>query len=214
MWRRREEKGIVSEMTDHLGALLLLNLLWCLCSLPVVTAGAATAALERTVFDLLEEDRSRVAGKFLSYFKALFRPATVLWLFFLFAGADLAILGSMAGITGAETLLNSPVKSAAVVLINMVYCFVITWGFPLTAYQMGGSLFRTLGEGFSLAVSFPGKTFGCMGIGVFMVILSILCPLVFLGTAGCTAYLSCRILHPIIRGYLRGGPGISPEERE
>lgn len=163
MWRRREEKGIVSEMTDHLGALLLLNLLWCLCSLPVVTAGAATAALERTVFDLLEEDRSRVAGKFLSYFKALFRPATVLWLFFLFAGADLAILGSMAGITGAETLLNSPVKSAAVVLINMVYWFVITWGFPLTAYQMGGSLSGLWERGFPWQSAFRGRPLAVWG---------------------------------------------------
>lgn len=202
MWRRREEKGIFSEMMDHLGALLVLNLLWCLCSLPVVTAGAATAALERAVFDLLEEDRSRVAGKFWKYFKAMLRPATVLWSFFLFVGADLAILCSMAGITKVETLLNSPVKSTAAALIIMVYWFVINWGFPLIAYRMGGSLYKTLGDGFSLAVSFPGKTFLCMGTGIFMILLSILCPLVLLGTASCTAYLSCRILHPVLRRIL------------
>lgn len=186
-------------MMDHLGALLLLNLLWCLYSIPLVTAGASTAAMERVVFDLLEEDRSGVAGKFRRYFKSMFWPSTVLWLFFLFAGADLVILSSIAGITKIEILLNSPTKSTAAVVILMVYWFVISWSFPLMAYRTGGKLGKTIGEGFALAVSFPGKTFLSMGIAVCMVLLSILCPLVLLGTASCTAYLCCRIMLPMIR---------------
>jgi len=198
MWHR-ERKSVYSEMMEHLGALLILNLLWFISCLPVITIGAATAAMEGVIFDILDEDRTDIIGKYWRHLKAVFCPAAVLWLFFLFAAADLVLLGSMAGVTSLEKLLNSPVKSAAAVLLAMVYGLVVNWAFPLVAYGKKKGLMEVLKTAFSLAVLYPGKTFLCMGIVVFMVTLSILCPLVLLGVAGCTAYLTCRVMRPVIK---------------
>lgn len=61
-----------------LADLMILNLLWMVCSLPIITIGASTAAM----YDcLLNQDRvSSITGTFFSAFKSNFKKATLLWL--------------------------------------------------------------------------------------------------------------------------------------
>lgn len=198
MWRRGE-KGFYAEMMDHLGELLLMNLLWFLACIPIVTAGAATVALHRVCFDLLEEGGKATAGSFWRYFKEAFCSSTILWLFFLFAAADMALLVHMAGIISLEQLLENPFRTAPIIILIMVYWFVVNWSFPLAAYSGDCKICATVKTSFAMAVSFPAKTFLCIGITVFMVLLSILCPLVLLGTGSCTSYLICRVVRPAFR---------------
>lgn len=67
--------GLVSD-------LFLLNLLWLLCCLPVVTAGASTVALYFSCIRL-QKDSGSVLKDFWQSFKSNFRQATVLWLLIL-----------------------------------------------------------------------------------------------------------------------------------
>lgn len=62
-----------------LASLVLLNLLWFLCSLPLFTIGSAISALYDCVFRL---DRGESAGwkAFFQSFRTNFRRSTVLWL--------------------------------------------------------------------------------------------------------------------------------------
>lgn len=198
MWGRGE-KGFYAEMMDHVGTLILLNLLWCLCCLPVVTAGAATVALQRVCFDMLEEGGKGSVRNFWRYFRELFVRSTIIWLFFLFVAVDLALLASQAGIIGLMQIFSSPVLATVTIMLLMIYWFVINWSFPLVAFGGEGGLLKVLGKAFSLAVTFPAKTFLCLGIMVIMILLSILCPLILLGTVSCSAYLVCRVVRPVLR---------------
>lgn len=62
------------------GNLILLNILWILCSIPVLTMGAATAALYHTVFQYQTADEDAVFKPFFRAFAGNFKQATLLWL--------------------------------------------------------------------------------------------------------------------------------------
>ena len=62
------------------GNLILLNILWILCSIPVLTMGAATAALYHMVFQYQTADEDTVFKPFFRAFAKNFIQATLLWL--------------------------------------------------------------------------------------------------------------------------------------
>ena len=91
-------QSVVSALIDMIWA----GLLWLVCSLPVLTLGAATTALYYTVVKCVRHDRGRVSRCFFSAFRANFRQATLLWL--LLAGYVLVGLGDIyaLGLMGVE----------------------------------------------------------------------------------------------------------------
>ena len=65
---------------DFLGQLIALNLLWIVCSLPVITAGASTTAL---YYCTLNSTRMEISGYFMIFLKALsrtFKQSTLIWI--------------------------------------------------------------------------------------------------------------------------------------
>ena len=84
MWKIFEPDGTLGRILSWIGDLILLNLLWLVCSLPVVTAGASTAALHAVLQRrLLNEDESGMIRGFFPAFRANFRRATAAWLILL-----------------------------------------------------------------------------------------------------------------------------------
>ncbi|MDR0415746.1 MAG: DUF624 domain-containing protein [Propionibacteriaceae bacterium] len=66
-------------LIDQVTHVTAVSLLWLVFSLPVVTAGAATAAMDRVYFRRLREGRKEVAAPFLAAFRACWRPASAIW---------------------------------------------------------------------------------------------------------------------------------------
>jgi uncharacterized membrane protein YesL len=62
------------------GNLIVLNILWAICSLPIVTAGAATTAMYYTIFQYLTNDEDAVFKPFFRGFKRNFWQATGIWI--------------------------------------------------------------------------------------------------------------------------------------
>lgn len=60
--------------------LIVLNILWIVCCIPVFTAGAATAALYHTVFQYHAKEDDAVLRPFFHGFKTNFKLATMLYL--------------------------------------------------------------------------------------------------------------------------------------
>ena len=75
------------------------GLLWLLCSLPLVTLGASSAALYYCVVKCIRHERGRLVKSFFAAFRCDFKAATLLWLIFLAAalllGADVYDFGRM-----------------------------------------------------------------------------------------------------------------------
>lgn len=77
------------QMLTRIGDLILLNVLFLICCLPVITAGASLAALHKMTQEIVYETDSSTVKGFFRAFKANFRQATGLWLIILFVAAGL-----------------------------------------------------------------------------------------------------------------------------
>ena len=77
------------------------GLLWIVCSLGVVTVGAASSALYYSVVKCIRHERGGLTKSFFKAFRRDFRTATLLWLIFLAAGlvfaADAQVFSRMGG---------------------------------------------------------------------------------------------------------------------
>lgn len=71
----------------RLGDVVLLNLLWVVCCIPVVTAGASTAALLTVARKMAAGDDHRVWKSFFQAFRRNWKQAAMLWLILAAAGA-------------------------------------------------------------------------------------------------------------------------------
>lgn len=71
--------------------LVLLNVLWIMCCIPVITAGASTSAMYCILLKMVREEESYIVRGFFRAFAQNFRQATIIWLLTLaWAGLILA----------------------------------------------------------------------------------------------------------------------------
>ena len=109
--------------------LMLLNLLWIVCSLPLITLGASSAALFQGA-DAVRTGIGKPVKRFLETFRARFWKATAIWGIFLLIGACLiynfALLLTLP--SAGKLLLGS-----LCVMLTLVYLVCLLFSFPILA---------------------------------------------------------------------------------
>ena len=65
---------------------IVLNLLWVVCSIPIITIGASTTALYTVMLKVVKNEEGYIARGFLKAFKENFKQSTLLWFVFLSLG--------------------------------------------------------------------------------------------------------------------------------
>ena len=65
---------------ERVWTLVVLNVLWVLCSLPVVTIGPSTAALYQVLGKVIQGEDSHTARKFFAAWRENFKCALLVWL--------------------------------------------------------------------------------------------------------------------------------------
>jgi len=128
--------GILS----HLADLMILNILWILCCVPVFTIGASTTALYTVTMKLLKGEGTPIVRTFFEAFRRNFKTATKTWLILLVP--SVLVVGS------AVTVLLNLWDGAPAVRILALAAAGIFWlagnfVYPLTAY-FDNSIGRTL----------------------------------------------------------------------
>lgn len=106
--------------------LLILNVLWILCSLPIITMGAATTAMYSVLFAYRRKETDSVLRPFFSAFKKNFLRSTLCWLVLLFLGIALAY-DAILLIYGAEMQLFLCIP---VIIIAILVAIVGIYIFP------------------------------------------------------------------------------------
>ncbi len=116
----------LSRLTD----IIILNILFLICSLPVVTIGASATALYSVTLKMVKNEESYILRSFFSAFKSNFKHSTVSWLFLLLAGTvvwiDYRILGSTDGSF-------SRIFTAVLIPVCMILLFTSIYIFPFIA---------------------------------------------------------------------------------
>lgn len=157
---------------SQIGILFLLNIFWFLCSLPVFTLGAATAALHRVCLNMVAGCGNPLSD-YWRYFRMELKQATILWLVLLLFGAFLVfdwqfILNDL---SSERCILGIPILSFA----SIVYCIVLAYSFPLEGCFQN-KLFDTIKNAVILGISHPLATVSIVALDVLPWIVVLISP--------------------------------------
>ena len=85
MQRDVNDSGIM-RVLSKICDIVCLNVLWLVCSLPIVTIGASTTALYTVMLKLVKNEEGYIFKGFLNAFKSNFKKSTIIWFILLLLG--------------------------------------------------------------------------------------------------------------------------------
>ena len=101
------------------------GLLWLLCSLPLVTLGAASTALYYAVVKCIRHERGGLTKSFFKAFRRDFKTATLCWLLFLAAGLVFAAdVRAFSQLSGALGIVGKLLLAALLAFFPWVFAFI------------------------------------------------------------------------------------------
>ena len=193
----------LTELTN----LLLLNLFTLVCSLPVITAGAALTSMHYCIMKMADEEDSHLSAMYFTQFKANLRSMTPAWLVFFAFGVflyfDYKTFGALEGSAGSVALV---LTYAAFV----VYLAVYVWFFPLAA-KFENSFGAKFKNAMLMAVGALPRTAVMMLVWVVVTFVLTqsyrLLPLAVLFGISFPAYLSSIFYYPVIKAQIKKAEG-------
>ena len=194
--------GILFRGLNLIGDIVLLHLLWLVCSLPIITIGASTTALYYTAMKRVRKDEGYTAANFFSSFKENFKQSTILWLITAFIGflfyIDFQIGSAAQGRIGTVMLIGTS-------LLLFPYIFTVLYLFPVQA-KFENRILDTIKNAFLMSVANLGYTFLLLILGATFLLLGFFyipfTGLFLVCGVGLYGYLSAGIYVFIFRKYL------------
>ena len=153
-----------------LGDLILLNLLWTVCSIPVITIGASTTAVYYVTLKMVRDENDSTVRSFFHSFKDNFKQATAIWAIFLAVGLILAfdiwffvtVQAPVPGIAG--NLMTASSGGMAI-----LYLFTYIYVFPIQA-RFYNPVKYTIRNAFIMSIRHLFQTVGIVCMDILIVI--------------------------------------------
>lgn len=123
-------EGKVMQFLTKVAYCAYLNILWFICCLPVVTAGASTTALFYVTLKMAKDEEGNVTRSFFRAFKQNFKKATIIWLFLLAGGLVLSLDGYIFYHMHFENALWT-IGTAIFFVVLVAYAIILMYIFPL-----------------------------------------------------------------------------------
>ncbi len=125
--------GPFFSVLNRISDIIILNVLWIVCCIPIVTIGASTTAMLYVTMKIVNGEDAYIVRKFFKSFKENFLQSTVIWLIMLAVGAVLVcnffwLLPNMKVNDTVYTLFFS-----ATCLTTLIYVMILVWLFALQA---------------------------------------------------------------------------------
>lgn len=169
--------------------ILYLSILWIVCSIPIITVGASTAAYYSVMMKLVSGEESYIGRGFFKAFKENFKVATIVWIIMGLIGAFVAFsiyIVYVAGAMGSNLFYMLPFYFITLLIYLMTYNFV----FPYIAkfYDTAG---RCLYISLIYSTRYIGYSIMLIVVDGAVIFFAFQLPLLF-------------ILYPIISGFCHG----------
>lgn len=164
--------------------ILILNVLWFICSIPIVTIGASTTAVYYVTLKLVRDEEGGTIRSFFKSFKENFKQSTVIWLLLLAAGCLIGfdLYFFLVVQTAASTFRTA--MTAVFAGFGIIYLGISLYVFPLQA-KFYNPVKRTVFNAFFMSIRHLLFTIGMLviDIGVYylaLFVIPMLMPLLFL----------------------------------
>lgn len=197
--------------------LVLLNLLWLLCCIPVVTIGASTTAMYHVLRHMQADELDSVFRDFFRCFRADFKQSTLVFLVLLIPIS--AIAANFLLIFNPDNTANIPTYLRAIWMVSaLLVSFICSFAFPTMAY-FEDTLLKTLRNASILAIANLPRTVLISALNLSPLILFLTATNFFLRSAifwlliggALVAYLNMRIVAPVFRKLLPKTEEAQPE---
>lgn len=195
------------EVVSKIADLVVLNLLFVLFSLPIITMGASTTALYGVTKKMAENREGYIFRNFFQLFKENFRQSTVMWMILLIAAmiptVDLYIINSLEKTVITTALKGLMLAAALTVLLVFLYAMALQSTFENT-------IKNTLKNAFLMGIGYFPWTLLILLITLLPIILivllgktagSVVYVMLFVGFA-VLAYLNSYIFNHIFKKYM------------
>ena len=185
--------------------LVILNILWLVCCVPVVTIGASTTAMYHVIRHWQKDSVSSIMRDFFQSFKEDFKQATPVYL--------ILLIPTVAVVMNAMLIFN-PENSAAVpsyllviwFISALILLFISSFVYPVMAF-FADSIFKTLRNAMVLALANLPRTILISVLNLLPVILLFVNLSFFLQSSifwlliggALVAYLNMSILKPVFK---------------
>ena len=166
----------IIQFFQFLGDLIILNFCFIVCSLPVVTFGAAYTAMYTITLQEAEDRSGSIIGRFFKYFRANFGKATVLWLLLLILGG---ILGYNYLFLTANPDMSTGIFRGLLIALSIFYVMIFTYAFPLLS-RFENTLMGTLRNALALGIGNLPKTIVMVLLNLLPVLILLLSEVLFL----------------------------------
>lgn len=122
--------NIIVRALSKICDMVCLNILWLICSIPIITIGASTAALYTVMLKMVKNEEGYIFRGFFKAFKSNFKQSTIMWIVILLLGIvcwiDYRVAGVMPGMGGS-------IMRIIFLLLGFILLSVTIYIFPLTA---------------------------------------------------------------------------------
>ena len=190
---------------------MILSILWCVCSIPIVTVGASTAALYYAVNKSVRYNRGYAYKEFFSAFKSNFKQGTIVWLInfalLLFGAYDCYILYQLReNISGAGIIMGIIVVLFIVLIIWMTYVYPYMARFALSTKAL-------MKNCFIISIASLGWSLLLLILFVAAIVTVVCVPMIGLFVPVLYMVIANRILERVFRKYMSEEDIEAEEER-
>ena len=180
MQQENKLKDSLLTFLQNLFDLAVINWLWLLCSLPVITIGPATCGLYRVTLKLARNELLNPAKEFFRGFRENLKPGLILGLLALLLGI---VSAGDAYFALTQTGMNRSLFLVVAIIVASILLTLMAYGFALQA-MFDNPLKLQLLNTLKLALVAPGKTIQLWVILLIPVIVFLVLPPVVLRMIG------------------------------
>lgn len=185
--------------------IMILNILWIVCSLPIITIGASTTAVYYVTLKLVRDEDSGTIKSYFKSFRDNFKQSTIIWLILLFVGFILGF--DLYFFIRVQTTVSN-FRTIMVALfggITIVYLAILMYIFPIQS-RFYNTVKRTFFNAFFMSIRHILQTIGLFAIDIALVFCCVylvpqLSALLFLFGFPLIAYVNSFVLTTIFARY-------------
>lgn len=180
---------------------LVVNLLWIICSIPIVTIGASTTAMYYVTLRLVRDEDGYTIRSFFKSFKDNFKQATAIWLIFLAVGLilgfDLYFVLTMMAYSTLRTVMTT-----VFLALLFIWFAMFTFVFPLQS-RFYNPVKKTIFNAFFMSIRHIFYTIGIVVMDVVLVLLTLtMIPQLLMFGVALIAFVNSFFLNAVFKKYM------------
>lgn len=164
--------SILGRFLNWLADIVILNVLWLICCIPIFTIGTSTTALYYSLMIRQRRDEGYVHKNFFKSFKQNFKQSTIIWIILLVVGFILTLdfrIGLLFN-SGDGSIIGKIMLFFSVILM-IPYTFILTYIFPVQA-KFENTIKNNLKNSLLMAVAHFGYTLIILAFTAIFVLLT------------------------------------------